>query len=97
MHQLRALGGNLVAVLRHTAGDGSCDELIGGAADVGRAMLDLRHWASPGESRAFPVNRATRVRVPGQLSAVRIPRGHRLVLGYPAERSSSSPIRCIRC
>jgi hypothetical protein len=55
MHQLRALGGNLVAVLRHTAGVGSCDELIGGAADVGRAMLDLRHWASPGESRASPL------------------------------------------
>jgi predicted acyl esterase len=76
-----APGGNLVAVLRHTAGDGSCDELINGAADVGRKMLDLRHWASPGASRAFPVNRPTRVNVPGQPSAVRIPSGHRLVLG----------------
>jgi predicted acyl esterase len=76
-----APGGNLVAVLRHTAGDGSCDELITGAADVGRAMLDLRHWASPGASRPFPVNRATRVNVPGQPAAVRVPSGHRLVLG----------------
>jgi X-Pro dipeptidyl-peptidase len=74
-------GGNLVSVLRHTPGDGSCDEFANQAKDVGRAQLDLRHWSTPGASRNFPVNKATRVAVPGQPSAVRIPAGHRLVLG----------------
>lgn len=73
-------GGNLVAVLRHTPGGGGCAALSA-APEVGRAQLDLRHWATPGQSRSFPVNRPTRVSVPGQPGAARIPRGHRLVLG----------------
>jgi len=73
-------GGNLVATLYRVKGSGTCVELLAGAADVGRVPLDLRHWATPGASRPFPVNRRTRVRARSLPLAAVVRPGDRLVL-----------------
>jgi predicted acyl esterase len=73
-------GGNLVATLYHTAGKGSCAQLLSAARDSGRIQLDLRHWQQPGASRPFPTGTPTRVSAKSLPLATTIPAGDRLVL-----------------
>ncbi|MGH3788144.1 MAG: CocE/NonD family hydrolase [Pseudonocardiaceae bacterium] len=84
-------GGNLVATLYHTAGQGSCAELVSGAHDSGRIQLDLRHWQQPGTSLAFPTDTPTRVTAQSLPLATTIPAGHRLVLAIGATSAELLP------
>ncbi|HKR51737.1 MAG TPA: CocE/NonD family hydrolase [Pseudonocardiaceae bacterium] len=84
-------GGNLVATLYHTAGQGSCPELVGGARNSGRIQLDLRHWQQPGVSRPFPTSTPTRVTATSLPLATVIPAGHRLVLAIGATSAEILP------
>lgn len=88
-------GGNLVATLYHTAGQGSCTELVSAARDSGRIELDLRHWQQPGTSRPFPTGSPTRVTAKSLPLATTIPAGDRLVLtlGATAEEILPNPVK----
>lgn len=88
-------GGNLAAFLKHTPGDGSCQDVADNSRNVGRVQLDLRHAVELGRSRDFPVGAATAVDVPSEPLATFIPRGHRLVLavGGGAEELLPDPLR----
>ncbi|MGH3872235.1 MAG: CocE/NonD family hydrolase [Pseudonocardiaceae bacterium] len=84
-------GGNLVATLYHTSGQGSCAELVSGERDSGRVQLDLRHWQQPGSSRPFPTGTPTRVTATSLPLATVIPAGHRLVLAIGATSAEILP------
>ncbi|MGQ0716029.1 MAG: CocE/NonD family hydrolase [Pseudonocardiales bacterium] len=84
-------GGNLVATLYHTSGQGSCAELVSGAQDSGRIQLDLRHWQQPGTSRPFPTGTPIRVTAQSLPLATVIPAGHRLVLAIGATSAEILP------
>ncbi len=84
-------GGNLVATLFHTAGTGSCAELVSTASDSGRIQLDLRHWQQPGASRPFPTGTPTRVQATSLPLATTIPAGHRIVLTIGATAAELLP------
>jgi len=84
-------GGNLVATLYHTSGQGSCPELVSGAEDSGRIQLDLTHWDQPGTSQPFPTGTPTRVRAESLPLATVIPAGHRLVLAIGASSAELLP------
>lgn len=90
-------GGNLTAFLRHTPGDGSCQDVAENSRAVGRVQLDLRHWDEAGRSRDFPVDTPTMVDVPSQPLASFVPRGHRLVLavGGGSQELEPDPLRPI--
>lgn len=77
-------GGNLVATLYHSAGDGSCAEGLRGAEDSGRIELDLRHAGTSGASAPFPVGDLVEVTAESLPLATVVPAGHRLVLAVGA-------------
>ena len=84
-------GGNLVATLYHTSGQGSCAELVSGAVDSGRIQLDLTHWKQPGASRPFPTGAPTKVTAESLPLASVIPAGDRLVLVIGAASAEILP------
>jgi hypothetical protein len=61
-----------------TTGPGTCPDPK--ASTVGRAMLDLRHWAVPGKSRDFPVGKPTRFTLESHPFASQLRKGERLVI-----------------
>lgn len=71
-------GGNLSVFLWRTAGDGSCPDDT--ATWFGRALMDLRHWDTPGASKDFPIGEPTRVRFRSHPFAARMRKGERIVV-----------------
>ena len=71
-------GGNFALFVWKTKGAGSCPDP--GASTVARAMLDLRHWKVPGESRDFPVGTPTTFTLGSHPFAAQLRKGERLVV-----------------
>ena len=71
-------GGNFALFVWKTTGGGGCPDPD--ASTVGRAMLDLRHWATPGESRDFPVGTPTKFTLHSHPFAAQLRKGDRLVV-----------------
>jgi predicted acyl esterase len=71
-------GGNFALFVWKTTGSGGCPDP--GASSVGRAMLDLRHWATPGASRDFPVGEPTSFTLESHPFAAQLRKGERLVV-----------------
>jgi predicted acyl esterase len=71
-------GGNLSLFLWRTAGSGACPDTS--ASWFGRALMDLRHYETPGRSRDFPVGIPTRVSFRSHPLAAALRRGERIVV-----------------
>ncbi|HEX8085561.1 MAG TPA: CocE/NonD family hydrolase [Solirubrobacteraceae bacterium] len=82
-------GGNLSVFLWRTTGDGSCPDQT--ATWFGRALMDLRHWETPGESRDFPVGEPTHVRFRSHPFAARVRKGERIVVAVGGGSSEIEP------
>jgi uncharacterized protein len=73
-------GGNFVATLIRTSGDGSCQDLLGEATMMGRIELDLRHRRKPGQPQDLPVGEPFPVSLKSLALVARVPARDRLVL-----------------
>ena len=82
-------GGNLSVFLWRTPGDGSCPDLA--SSWFARALMDLRHWQTPGTSRDFPVGLPTKVSLTSQPFAARVRRGERIVVAVGGGASELEP------
>ena len=82
-------GGNLSVFLWRTTGDGSCPDDT--ATWFGRALMDLRHWDTPGRSKDFPVGVPTRVQFRSHPFAARMRAGERIVLAIGGGSSELEP------
>jgi predicted acyl esterase len=82
-------GGNLSAFLWRTKGDGACPDQT--ATWFGRALMDLRHWETPGRSRDFPTGTPTRVRFDSHPLAAKLRKGERIVLAIGGGSSELEP------
>jgi uncharacterized protein len=82
-------GGNLSLFLWRTAGDGSCPDQT--ATWFGRALMDLRHWETPGRSRDFPVMTPTRVSFRSHPLAAAVRKGERIVVAIGGGSSELEP------
>ncbi|HEV2814150.1 MAG TPA: CocE/NonD family hydrolase [Solirubrobacteraceae bacterium] len=71
-------GGNFAVFVWKTSGSGGCPDSK--ASTVGRAMLDLRHWHTEGQSRDFPVSERTTFTLTSHPFASRLHKGERLVV-----------------
>jgi pimeloyl-ACP methyl ester carboxylesterase len=69
-------GGNFSLFLWRST-KGTCPDAS--ASWFGRALMDLRHYATPGESRSFPTGRPTTFSLRSQPMAARLHRGERIV------------------
>lgn len=72
-------GGNLMATLFRTTGDGTCGD--NNAVEVARMPADLRHWEELGEPRPFPTNEPVEIEFSSFPLATQLQEGERLVLG----------------
>ena len=82
-------GGNLSVFLWRTSGSGACPDAT--ASWFGRALMDLRHWESPGRSRDFPTDTPTRVHYASQPLAATLRRGERIVMAVGGGSSELEP------
>lgn len=71
-------GGNFAVFIWKTSGNGVCPDPE--ATDVGRALMDLRHWLVPGRSRDFPVATPTSFTLRSEPFASSLREGERLVI-----------------
>jgi predicted acyl esterase len=71
-------GGNFAVTLWKTSGPGTCPDAA--ASVVGRAHMDLRHWAVSGLSHEFPVATPTAFSLRSAPFAGRLRKGERLVV-----------------
>jgi putative CocE/NonD family hydrolase len=86
-------GGHLAVLLHRAPGDGSCPDQ--GAAEVGRALLDLRHFKTPGRAQDFPIATPTTFTFTSHPLTATIPKGQRLVaaIGGGAWEIASDPLK----
>jgi putative CocE/NonD family hydrolase len=82
-------GGNLSVFLWRTKGDGSCPDRS--ATWFGRALMDLRHWETPGRSKDFPTGEPTRVRLRSHPLAAKLSKGERIVVAIGGGSSELEP------
>jgi putative CocE/NonD family hydrolase len=82
-------GGNLSVFLWRTAGDGTCPDQS--ATWFGRALMDLRHWDTPGASKDFPIAEPTHVRFRSHPFAARLRKGERIVVAIGGGSSEIEP------
>jgi predicted acyl esterase len=82
-------GGNLSVFLWRTPADGSCPDPE--SSWFGRALMDLRHWQTPGTSRDFPVGVPTRLTLTSEPFAARMRQGERIVVAVGGGSSELEP------
>ena len=82
-------GGNLSVFFWRTKGDGSCPDQT--ATWWARALMDLRHWATPGQSKDFPVGTPTRVQLRSHPFSAVVHKGERIVIGVGGGSSELEP------
>ena len=86
-------GGHFAVLLHRTRNDGSCPDQT--AVEVGRALLDLRHWRTEGRAEDFPTDRPATFTFKSHPGAAKIPKGERLVaaIGGGAWEIASDPLK----
>jgi len=82
-------GGNLSIFFWRTKADGSCPDQT--ASWWARALMDLRHWDTPGQSKDFPVGNPTRVRLRSHPFAAVVHKGERMVIAVGGGSSELEP------
>ncbi|HEV2814241.1 MAG TPA: CocE/NonD family hydrolase, partial [Solirubrobacteraceae bacterium] len=82
-------GGNLSVFFWRTGGAGTCPDQS--ATWFGRALMDLRHWETPGRSRDFPVATPTRVTLRSHPLAGVVRKGERIVIAIGGGSSEIEP------
>src|SRR3954469_15524199 len=82
-------GGNLSVFFWRTKGDGSCPDQT--ATWFARALMDLRHWDTPGHSKDFPTSTPTRVRLRSHPFAAVLHKGERIVVAVGGGSSELEP------
>jgi predicted acyl esterase len=84
-------GGNLSVFLWRTTASGACPDPT--STWFGRALMDLRHFETPGDSRDFPVGAPTRVRYSSHPFAAKMRKGERIVIAIGGGSSELEPDR----
>ena len=82
-------GGNFSIFFWRTKGTGACPDQT--ATWFGRALMDLRHWETPGRSKDFSVGTPTRVRLRSHPMAAVLHKGERMVVAIGGGSSELEP------
>ncbi|CAA9527673.1 MAG: hypothetical protein AVDCRST_MAG85-3392 [uncultured Solirubrobacteraceae bacterium] len=86
-------GGHFAVLLHRTKNDGSCPDRE--SVEVGRALLDLRHWRTAGRAEDFPTGKPTTFTFTSHPTAAKVLKGERLVaaIGGGAWEIASDPLK----